>query len=567
MSLPPLSKEAWSLRHARHLLNRAGFGVPWERAEALYKMGPEEAVVSLVDYGPATSLPRPEHVLEPQRRSDLIALYRDQHGERPDADTLRHLIGERRRAEREAIEDLKAWWIQRMAESPKPLEEKMALFWHGHFATSAQKTRYSEPIYDLNALFRSHATGNFKELTIAVGQSASMLDYLDNRKSTKEHPNENWARELMELFTLGVGNYSEDDIKASARAFTGWTTRGDGFEYNLPVHDTGEKTFMGHTGQLDGWDIIDIIFDQPAASTFLCTKLYKYFVQEDPDMAVVDAMAKTFRESGFEVRPVLQELFASAAFYRPEVMGSQVKSPAQFVVQLADDLGLERPPYNQLARGTRLLGQDLFYPPNVKGWDGNRAWINANNLLLRYNLPPEVVRATERNAARPAAMQEMTMQSTGMEMQAASMKQKKPAGGPTEEDRKAYRQQQRRELTAALKKLSASERKEKREVLRNGTPGEKRAMLRELGVAPPPWTPKNPVHVFDQLTFSSVGECLTALGDRFLTVPLSQEQKKELIAALGNPDPARALKANQIPRDQREAVLRLITSMAEYQLC
>lgn len=566
MSLSPLPKEAWSARHARHLLNRAGFGVPWERVEAIHKMGADEAVASLVDFGEATEIPEPEFVLEPLTRRQIVLRYDGD--TKPDADTIRKLYSEQQRAERSAIRDMQAWWLHRMAETPNPLEEKMTLFWHGHFAASAQKVKFSRHNYEMNALFRRNALGNFKELTTAVGQSPAMLRYLDNQRSTKEHPNENWARELMELFTLGVGHYTEHDIKESARAFTGWSLNADGFDYRTEVHDSGEKAFMGHTGNLDGWDVLNIIFEQPTASTFLCTKLYKYFVQEEPDVEVVNVMAETFRANNFNVQPVLAELFRSEAFYTDAAMGMQIKSPAQFAVQLVDDLSLEKPPYAELGRVTRLLGQDLFYPPNVKGWDGNRAWINANSLLQRYNLPVEVIQASVREANRPAVSMRESMDSEmmqqGSDMKAAA---KKEVTGPTDADRKAYRERQRREIQRALKLLPPHERRAKREILQGDDPKAKRALMRKLGISPPPWAPKNPVQTFEQLAFTTARGCIDGLARRFLVAPLLADQRAQFNAVLGGGDPDRPLTPARLSNRDQDALLRLITSMAEYQLC
>jgi len=507
--LKRIDAERWDERHARHLLNRAGFGFPPERVERLAKMSPADAVASLIEFTEqAESAPAPDFLVTPQKYREGRAAMRGL-GE----EAQRKARQELQRQERQAVQNLKAWWLERMHTTERPLEEKMTLFWHGHYATSAQKVKSSWNTYQLNETFRTHAAGNVKALTVAVGQSPSMLQYLDNRRSTKKSPNENWARELMELFTLGQGQYTEDDIKNSARAFTGWTSGFDAFQYREEIHDAGTKTFMGRTGDFDGWNIIDIIYEQPAASTFIVTKLWRYFAYDEPEPAVVAALAETLRLGNFEIRPVLREMFLSEAFYSEKAMGQQVKSPAQFVVQLASDLEHDNPPYGAMAAATARLGQDLFYPPNVKGWDGNQAWINANSLLIRYNLPAMLVR------------------------------QRGPQGG------NAYLGQ------AALDSAKSME-PAMQDTMMKGAGGR--------GNRPEPW---NPRHFFASLDFRTAGECVDQMARHFLSVPLSSEQRRVLIEALGvNGENASMTGRNVNPRNLM-ATLHLLLSTAEYQLC
>lgn len=566
--LEPINPGEWDARKARHLLNRAGFGVPRERVERLASMTPEEAVGSLCDFT-GSDAPAPDFLMEPITPGQV----RQQH---PDLDyeAQQKFVRERRQEERKAIDRLKAWWLARVVHTPDPLEEKLALFWHGHFAVSAQKVQYSAHMHDYYDVLRAHAAGNAKALTIAVGQTPAMLDYLDNRRSTKQKPNENWARELMELFTMGQRTYTEEDIKASARAFTGWTTDGNAFRYNLATHDTGEKTFLGRTGHFDGWDILDIIFEQPATAEFLSAKLWKYFAKEEVDAEAVTALAAVMRESNYEIRPVLRALFQSKRFYADDIIGTQVKSPAQYVAQLCEDLGLERLPYGAMAQGTRVLGQDLFYPPNVKGWDGNRAWINANSLLLRYNLPVALAQASIKGARGDGkvddGMMMMGMQS-GVEPalmadadDAMAPMEKK---GPGQEERQAYSRAAREAVAEKLRALPPQERQAMRAELESATGKERRALLAELGVGPPPWTIEGPMRLFDRIEFTTAGQCLDAIAARFLSVPVSAPQRAALLQALGAASEDTPLERTSISLDQRQAVLRLITSMAEYQLC
>ena len=255
-SLSPIASRDWNRATARHLLSRAGFGVSDWRENELLRLGPEKAVDRLVNYHAiADQLAEPDFISPPpspqQVRAQMQGLSEEER---------RKLRNQWQQEQRQAVERLKIWWLDRMLATPRPLEEKMALFWHGHFATSAQKVRAAWNNYQLNKTFRELATGNLKALTLAVGQSPAMLEYLDNNRNVKAHPNENWARELMELFTLGRGHYSEEDIKASARAFTGWSADHVQFVYRTNAHDFGAKTFLGKTGDWDGWNIIDIIF-------------------------------------------------------------------------------------------------------------------------------------------------------------------------------------------------------------------------------------------------------------------------------------------------------------------
>jgi hypothetical protein len=400
--LDPIARSDWNPAAARHLLSRAGFGVPHSFVADLAGLSPEAAVDRLIlGEESAPPLGDPDFLMEPEEFRLLRAEYALLSDEE-----RKMKAQELRRQEREAVTRLQAWWIQRMITTACPLQEKMALFWHGHFATSAQKVRSSYHNYTLNDTFRRYATGNFKTLTVAVGQSPAMLRYLDNAQSTKKQPNENWARELMELFTIGKGHYTENDIKESARAFTGWGLAEEQFRFQEKVHDFGMKSFMGRQGDFDGWDIIDIIFEQPATAEFICGKLWKFFAYENPEQDVVRGLADTMRASGYELKPVLRQLFLSQAFHGPQARGTQIKSPAQFAIGLVADLGVADPPYPRMARATDQLGQNLFFPPNVKGWGGNRAWINANTLLIRYNMPVEL--AAQLGKRRPAPEQAMT---------------------------------------------------------------------------------------------------------------------------------------------------------------
>ena len=373
----------WNETTARHLLNRAGFGVPPAAIARLAAMKPADAVSAFVDYEKLPDVAEAPPTDLPQRFS-----YRElrQTVATMTEEEKRKFRQEKQREAREAMVGLESWWINRMRVSQRPLEEKLTLFWHGHFATSAEKVKEPQANLQLNQLFRSNASANFDQLTRAVGKSAAMMRYLDQIQSSRQHPNENWARELMELFTLGIGHYTENDIKEGARAFTGWADRDGEFMFDSRRHDDGQKTFLGQTGNFDGDKIIDIIMAQPACAEFISKKLWKFFAYDDPEPEVVTGLAETMRKNKYEIKPVLRQMFSSQAFYQDKAMHSQVKSPSQLVVNLMVQLDApvdSKPPVAQLAM--RAMGQALFFPPNVKGWDGGKAWINTNTLLIRYN--------------------------------------------------------------------------------------------------------------------------------------------------------------------------------------
>jgi len=560
-SLQPIDPSAWDFGAARHLLNRAGLGVPNALAEQLAGMTPEAAVGYLVDYEAIDfAFPEPDFLVPAMTNRERNLKRRGL-----DEEARRELQRTMQREERAAVQQLRSWWVQRMRVSPRPLQEKMALFWHGHFATSAQKVRLSANNYALIGIFLAHATGNFKTLTTEVGQSPVMLRYLDNDRSTKEKPNENWARELMELFTLGQGNYSEDDIKQLARAFTGWSADGRDFRYNVRDHDAGAKTILGRTGNFDGWEAIDILFEQEALGTFICGKLWRYFASEEIDSAAVAGLAKTFRESNFELKPALRQLFLSEAFYGDGVRATQIKSPVQFVVKLTHDLHLDTVPPAALAQATASLGQNILHPPNVKGWDGNQAWINANTLLLRYNLPVRLVEAASRGQRQMMAGGGGAMMMAGQEPNMTMADGDKKAGWRRDalaEGDDALRQQVREKLKAMPKE----ERQERAKIFRTGNPAQKRALLLELGIQPP--AARNPLQdAFDAMTFTTAGACVDEVVRALLDVPISKEQRNTLLAVLEAPDPATPVTPKELPVAKQQQLLHMITSMAEYQLC
>lgn len=387
--LSPLNPNAWDFEKAAHLLNRAGFGGSPAEIETLRGAGFDAAVDRMLNApDDAPHFPAPDWA-KPRN----IFLIREGVRMAASEDERRMKQREEIRNQREQMVELISWWLRRMQKSPNPLREKLTLFWHGHFATSAVKVRESYFMWLQNETLRQQALGNFGSMVKAISRDPAMMRWLDTDQSRRMTPNENFARELMELFTLGIGNYTEQDVKEAARAFTGYKLNpaDESFRFAALQHDDGEKSFLGARGNFSGDDIIDRILRQPACARFICTKLWKFFASDEPKPAVIDSLANTFRNGKYEIRPVMREMLRSAEFYSPALIHSQVKSPVQWLVQAVKILETELPPPQVTANALRQLGQVPFAPPNVKGWDGGRAWITTSTLLLRYNMANFVV--------------------------------------------------------------------------------------------------------------------------------------------------------------------------------
>ena len=283
------------------------------------------------------------------------------------------------------IKNLNLTWLSEMINSEAQLREKMSLFWHGHFACRVINIYFQQQLVNV---IRENALGNFGDLLREVSKSPAMLSFLNNQQNKKQHPNENFAREVMELFTMGRGNYTENDVKEGARAYTGWGFNLSGEFVDRPfLHDTGSKTFLGKTGNFDGDDAIDIILEQKATAKFITTKIYKYFVNEDIDNEKIESLAERFYHSNYNIQKLMDEIFKSDWFYDEKNIGVRIKSPVELIVGLRRliPMELEKPEAQLLFE--RALGQVLFYPPNVAGWPGGRNWIDSSALMLRMRLP------------------------------------------------------------------------------------------------------------------------------------------------------------------------------------
>lgn len=386
---------------ARHLLWRAGFGGTPRQIETLAAWGPEKAVDHLLEaenvpYEQPTADEFDRNIMRPPTEAERLEAQAARR--RRDEDTLarqRLVRQQRQRQDRRQVADMQRWWLERLIETPRPLEEKMALFWHGHFATSYRTIENSYHMYQQNQLFRRHAVGSYKDLLFAIIRDPAMLAYLDNNDSRVGRPNENLARELMELFSLGVGAYSEQDIKEGARALTGYTFRDDEFYFNDNNHDKGPKAILGARGNFNGEGFVGVILRQKACAHFIASKLYDFFAlhlnavgtDDEPAVRRVTArLAGELRRSDYNVRPVLRRLFLSKHFYHPRIVNNRIKSPAELVIGAVRSLNTPVRDMSVLLQAMDLMGQSLLYPPSVKGWDGGRSWVNTSTIFVRQNL-------------------------------------------------------------------------------------------------------------------------------------------------------------------------------------
>ena len=430
----PISSSDWTYDRAAHLIDRAGFGATPEEIEQWARLTPQQAVDRLVDYEAIdNSAARPfeesgvwDRGMDPfpSSRADAVRQGR----ERGEALGVRALPegAPRRlqpivdkffyglRANSIETQRLGVWWANRMLTTSRPLEEKLTLFWHGHFATGDAKVRDYRMMRAQNQMLRANASGRLRDLLVGILKDPAMLVYLDNGENVKSHPNENFGRELLELFTMGVGNYSERDVREAARSFTGWTNDVLAFKFDRDQHDFGEKTFLGKTGPLDGEDVIDTILAQPVTAEFVSGKIYRNFVRDEVPPAVRADLGRTFRASGYQIKPLLKRIFLSKDFYSPASSATQIKSPVVLVVSTYKKMGLrELPTIPDFGRLTAGLGQALFDPPNVAGWAGGRTWITPATLLQRGNLFRDVLFADPKAFRAPDRLMPATYARVG----------------------------------------------------------------------------------------------------------------------------------------------------------
>ena len=409
--LTPITNTNWNYETAAHLLERAGFGGTPAQIEALAVLSPKAAVNSLVNFDSANNrhLQAFEHSgihdagLEPfppsrPATTELAINTGEALGVRVKPEGNRRLQPVVNkffywlRASRLETNRVAYWWADRMVASTNPLQEKMALFWHGHYAINESKVRDYRKLLNELELFHEMGTGSFRDLMVAVAQDPAMLSFLDAGVNLKGAPNENFAREIMELFTMGVGNYSETDIREAARAFTGWNYVDLNFVINEDQHDNDIKNFLGHSGNFDGVEIIDLIMEQPVTAEYIASKIYRFFVREELSQTLAEELGNTLRDADYDVATLLASIFISKDFYSAPSVGSQIKSPVQLAVSTYRKLGLESAPgvpdFNQ---ATGALSQSLFRPPTVAGWAGGRSWMTPGLLLERGNFARDVL--------------------------------------------------------------------------------------------------------------------------------------------------------------------------------
>jgi uncharacterized protein (DUF1800 family) len=392
LAAPAGASAPLSYDDARHLLNRTGFGATDAEIESYVGMSRDAAARKLLGgtHTRATVAP-------PGWATSQGSLRYPRPAEASEA--------ERKAFQQEQLQkglELRGWWIDEMLSTSSPLTERMTLFWHNHFVSSQQKVRLAELMYRQNVTLRANALGNFGTMLHAIGRDPAMVIYLDSAQNRKGTPNENFAREVMELFTLGEGHYSEQDIKEAARAFTGWSLDRDSgqFVFRRLIHDYGRKTVLGRSGYFDGDDVLDILLAQSETAEFITRKLWREFVSTDPDETEVRRIAARFRSSGYDIKTALSALLTSDSFYAPQNRGVLVKSPIDLVVGTLHQFELWPGVPTPFAIAAAGMGQNLFSPPNVKGWPGGETWINASTLLARKQFLDRLFRADE--PARPS---------------------------------------------------------------------------------------------------------------------------------------------------------------------
>lgn len=354
----PDADHPWSLRWAGHLYRRVGFGASLAQLREAVEEGFDVTFKRLT---------------EPSGNAETEYALFSREGEGY--------------AQRNDIVALRGWWLNLLLRSPHPLRDRLTLFWHNHFATSIAKVARADLMYQQYRLLHRHALGKFGPLLLDVSKDAAMLVWLDSNSNVKGKPNENYAREIMELFSLGVGNYSENDIKGAARAFTGWHVRGDRFEFNRDQHDEGDKTVLGETGNLDGGDVVRLCLKQKACARFLVRKLYREFISEAnvPPDALLEPLCERLRKSDYDLGDLAKTMLRSRHFFSENAYRKRVKSPTEFVLGTVNAVGQGFVSPNALVGRMEEMGQSLFAPPNVKGWEGGHAWLNSATVLARAN--------------------------------------------------------------------------------------------------------------------------------------------------------------------------------------
>ena len=386
----------------QHLLWRAAFGPMAEGVAALNEMSTKKLWKKLVD----SSADVPEKLdvaANPfEDRSMMNANGTMMDYSKLDAEKKRAVA----KQGRDDLKDMNIAWLDLMINSKAQLREKMSLFWHGHFACRSRNAFFSQNLVNL---IRANSLGNFGDMLREVSKSPAMLQFLNNQQNRKGNPNENFAREVMELFTLGRGNYTEKDVKEAARAFTGWGFDKEGqFTFRKLVHDTGEKTFIGQTGNFDGDDILDIILKKPETAAFITRRIYRYFVNENVDETKVKYLSNRFLKNNYDISKLLEDIYTSEWFYEPQNIGNKIKSPIELLAGIRRYLPLTLDNDDAQLLFEKVLGQVLFYPPNVAGWAGGKSWIDSSTLMVRLQIP-QVLSSKDSIDIRPKTDDDVNM--------------------------------------------------------------------------------------------------------------------------------------------------------------
>ena len=360
---------------------RAGFGPAVEQLGELSKFSPKQFYKALVN----ASDKKPEYINVADEY--LQNLYNEM--EAGGRQQRKQLSADERKIQqqksRESIRNLNLFWVHEMVNSGAQLREKMAFFWHGHFACRNLNIFFQQGLLDV---IRKNALGNFRTLLKEVSKTAAMLNFLNNQQNKKDHPNENFAREVMELFTLGRGNYTEHDVKEAARAFTGWSANPKGeFIFRRFQHDADSKTVLGKTGNFEGEEVLDILLKQKQTAKFVTQKIYKFFVNEQPDVEKTDWLSERFYKNDYDISKLLEDIFTSDWFYDNKNVGAKIKSPVELMVGIQRMLPMKFERDEALLLLQRALGQLLFFPPNVAGWPGGKNWIDSSTLMMRMRIP------------------------------------------------------------------------------------------------------------------------------------------------------------------------------------
>src|SRR5579871_4541620 len=379
----------------QHLLWRAGFGPLCRDFGQLEKTSQKSLFKSLLK---SSSKP-PEYInVASNELSDLIMMPMAEGDKMQKKDLSEDEKKRFRKQSEQDIKQLNIAWLNQMVNSDAQLLEKMSLFWHGHFASRNENIFYQQLLLDI---IRRNALGNFGDLLRAVSKSAAMINFLNNNQNKKNHPNENFAREVMELFTMGRGNYTEDDVKQAARAFTGWGANLQGeFVFRKFQHDNGDKTFLGKSGNLDGDDVLNILLEQRHTAQFIARKIYRFFVNDNVDEQKAEWLGNRFYQSNYDIKSLMEDIFTSDWFYSERNIGSKIKSPIELIVGIRRMLPMNIENEDVMLIVQRLLGQLLFYPPNVAGWPGGTSWIDSSTLMFRLRIP-EIIYASDQFDLKP----------------------------------------------------------------------------------------------------------------------------------------------------------------------